>query len=70
LTLAAASSKIRRDPGEAGLPREEIPMKKCPNQEENKKDCPCTYEPCERKGVCCECIQYHRRTKSKPACMR
>ena len=46
-------------------------MKKaCPNEEDNKKDCPCTYEPCERKGVCCECLLYHRRTNSKPACMK
>ena len=37
--------------------------------EENKKDCPCTYEPCARKGVCCECLQYHIRTRSLPACL-
>jgi hypothetical protein len=42
----------------------------CPNQEKNKKDCPCTYEPCSRKGVCCECIAYHRKNGDKPACMR
>jgi hypothetical protein len=45
-------------------------MKKCPSKEENKKDCPCTYEPCDRKGVCCECLAYHRSQKGKPACMK
>ncbi len=28
----------------------------------------CTYEPCPRKGVCCECIAYHRRNGELPAC--
>jgi hypothetical protein len=42
----------------------------CPNLEKNKKNCPCTYEPCPRKGVCCECIQYHRSMGQKPACMK
>ena len=45
-------------------------MKKCAHKEDNKKNCPCTYEPCERKGLCCECLAYHRSTKSKPACMK
>lgn len=44
--------------------------KDCPNKEENKKNCPCTYEPCSRKGVCCECINYHRSLGQKPACMK
>ena len=45
-------------------------MKKCENQEENKKDCPCTYEPCDKKGICCECIAYHRRRGELPACLQ
>jgi len=44
--------------------------KDCPNKEENKKDCPCTYEPCDRKGVCCECLAYHRERGEKPVCMK
>lgn len=44
--------------------------KSCPSKEENKKDCPCTYEPCSRKGVCCECVAYHRKNGDRPACMR
>jgi hypothetical protein len=31
--------------------------------------CTCTYEPCERKGKCCECIQYHRRADQLPGCL-
>jgi hypothetical protein len=45
-------------------------MKPCPNKDENKKRCACTYEPCERRGVCCECVAYHRKKGDKPACMR
>ncbi|MBN1410854.1 MAG: hypothetical protein JW969_08405 [Spirochaetales bacterium] len=42
-------------------------MKSC-NEELNRKKCNCTYEPCSRKGICCECIQYHRRNDELPAC--
>ncbi|PIV63881.1 MAG: hypothetical protein COZ37_00095 [bacterium (Candidatus Ratteibacteria) CG_4_10_14_3_um_filter_41_18] len=44
--------------------------KECPNKEENKKDCTCTYEPCERKGICCECIAYHRSQGELPVCVK
>jgi hypothetical protein len=37
-------------------------------KEKNLKLCNCSYEPCSRKGVCCECIQYHWRMKQLPAC--
>jgi hypothetical protein len=37
-------------------------------KEQNKKICNCTYEPCSRKGVCCECIQYHLKLNELPAC--
>lgn len=37
-------------------------------REQNKKRCACTYEPCPRKGVCCECIPYHLRSRELPAC--
>ena len=33
----------------------------------NLKDCPCTYD-CEKKGICCECIQEHRQNNELPAC--
>lgn len=42
-------------------------MKAC-RIEDNKKNCPCTYEPCVRKGLCCDCLQYHRNNGELPAC--
>jgi hypothetical protein len=38
-------------------------------QESNLRSCTCTYEPCERKGLCCECIAYHRRYDELPGCL-
>jgi hypothetical protein len=40
----------------------------CPNYEQNRANCNCTYEPCSKKGKCCECIAYHRRAGELPAC--
>ena len=39
----------------------------CPNKEKNLKNCNCTYS-CSKKGLCCECIAYHRRNNELPAC--
>ncbi len=35
--------------------------------DENKMNCNCTY-PCGKKGMCCECISYHRKRDELPAC--
>lgn len=40
---------------------------------ECKKDkhldrCNCSYEPCSRKGTCCECLHYHLKARQLPAC--
>lgn len=43
-------------------------MKDCPNQKQNLASCNCSYEPCLRKGICCECISYHRELGQIPAC--
>jgi len=43
-------------------------MNDCPNVKKNMEFCNCTYEPCPRKGTCCECIQYHRQMNQLPAC--
>ena len=40
----------------------------CPNLIKNQKICNCTYEPCARKGKCCECIAYHKKFNELPAC--
>ena len=38
------------------------------NIEKNKSGCNGAYEPCSRKGRCCECISYHLRMEELPAC--
>lgn len=43
-------------------------MNEC-NLEGNMKRCTCTYEPCPRKGRCCECIEYHRKNGELPGCL-
>ena len=37
--------------------------------EQNKQNCNCTYEPCAKKGMCCECIKYHWQLGELPACL-
>ena len=39
----------------------------CENSRDNMAMCNCTYEPCPRKGKCCECLAYHRRSGELPA---
>jgi hypothetical protein len=43
-------------------------MNQCLNQKQNLANCNCSYTPCARKGICCECVSYHRRNKQIPAC--
>lgn len=42
-------------------------MSEC-NKKRNISNCNCTYNPCSRKGVCCECVTYHRSMGELPAC--
>jgi len=44
--------------------------KECLNKELNEKDCPCSDSSCERHGICCECVKYHRNNGGMPACLR
>jgi hypothetical protein len=37
--------------------------------EKNKDRCTCSYEPCGRKGLCCECLSYHWRSGQLPGCL-
>lgn len=30
--------------------------------------CNCSYEPCARKGACCDCLSYHLRARQLPVC--
>ncbi len=43
-------------------------MKECVNQKKNLLNCNCSYDPCSRKGICCECLAYHLRSRQVPAC--
>ncbi|MFA5320013.1 MAG: DUF6485 family protein [Candidatus Omnitrophota bacterium] len=43
-------------------------MKICGNQERNSENCGCSYPGCGRKGMCCECVAYHRARKELPGC--
>ncbi len=43
-------------------------MRSCQNKKQNLQICNCTYDPCERKGMCCECLSYHRSKHELPAC--
>ena len=36
-------------------------------KEQNMKFCTCSY-PCSRKGMCCECVAYHRERGEIPGC--
>ncbi len=36
-------------------------------RESNAVECNCTY-PCDKKGLCCECVKYHRSRGELPAC--
>ncbi|HEB30069.1 hypothetical protein LCGC14_2070660 [marine sediment metagenome] len=40
----------------------------CNFKEKNLTRCNCTYDPCPRKGICCECIVYHRSNNEMPGC--
>ncbi|WP_054938217.1 DUF6485 family protein [Moorella stamsii] len=42
-------------------------MAQC-NLQANMERCTCTYQPCSRKGKCCECITYHRKYGELPGC--
>ena len=37
-------------------------------KETNLERCNCSYNAWPRKGICCECIQYHWSMRELPAC--
>jgi len=37
------------------------------NKSRNLKMCNCTFS-CDKKGVCCDCLKYHRDRNELPAC--
>ncbi|MCP3925132.1 MAG: hypothetical protein GY714_21370 [Desulfobacterales bacterium] len=42
----------------------------CPNLEQNKLDCDCTKESCDKKGMCCDCVRHHKKIGNLPLCLR
>ena len=34
----------------------------------NMDFCTCSYDGCARKGICCECLQYHLKSRQLPGC--
>ncbi len=36
--------------------------------EQNKENCTCTYSACAKRGLCCECVTYHRSKGEIPGC--
>ncbi len=43
--------------------------KGCPNVALNASRCPCEVGECPRRGICCECIEFHRTLGEVPACI-
>ncbi len=37
-------------------------------KDSNSAACNCSYEPCSRKGICCDCVKYHVGSRQLPAC--
>jgi hypothetical protein len=37
-------------------------------KDKNLADCNCSWPSCPRKGVCCDCIDYHLKSRELPAC--
>ena len=37
-------------------------------KDKNMDFCNCSYGSCSKKGLCCECVQYHLHLKEVPAC--
>lgn len=42
-------------------------MTTCLNKEKNLEGCTCTYD-CAKRGMCCECVAYHRAKGQIPGC--
>ena len=39
-------------------------------KETNKSACSCPNDKCDRQGICCECVAYHRERGQLPMCLR
>lgn len=43
-------------------------MTEC-NLEKNQELCTCSYDPCDKKEKCCECIRSHWSRRELPGCL-
>jgi hypothetical protein len=60
MSLARASFEIET----SSSPENAMDCKK----EKNLASCTCTCDPCSRKGICCECVEYHVKKRQLPGC--
>ena len=37
--------------------------------DKNKASCSCTYVSCDKRGACCQCVQYHKQLGELPGCL-
>jgi hypothetical protein len=37
-------------------------------QKKNAEGCACTYDTCDKQGICCDCIAYHLKSRQLPGC--
>ncbi|MBN1124075.1 MAG: hypothetical protein JXA82_03645 [Sedimentisphaerales bacterium] len=37
-------------------------------KDRNLSYCSCTYSSCGNRGVCCDCLQYHLKSRQLPGC--
>ena len=43
-------------------------MNQCDNRKTNLTTCTCTYISCDKRGLCCQCVVYHRARGELPGC--
>lgn len=36
--------------------------------EKNRENCSCSYTSCNKRGMCCDCVAYHRSNGEIPGC--
>ncbi len=37
-------------------------------KDQNLANCSCSYMGCHRRGVCCDCVAYHLKSRQVPGC--
>ena len=55
-------------PANGRIGRKEAAVAECDNRKKNLADCTCTYTSCDKRGVCCACVAYHRASGQLPGC--